>query len=111
MEEITYTEKDGYLYPDIILPEEENVEIGIWGQRRKAFLKEHRKTLYYTLLSDGKLNQHLVDVDKQANDMFQQLVKHLAEKEVITENLKANSTMEWVKKMNNIQPRVREVIQ
>ena len=110
MEKNTYTEMDGYLYPYLILPEEKNVEVGFCGQRRKEFLKKHRKELYYTLLSGGKLNQHLADVDKQANDMFEQLVQYLAEKEGITENLKANSPMEWVQKMNNIYSRARDVI-
>jgi len=73
-------------------------------------LKEHKKVLFYTLISGGKLNQHLAEVDKQASDMFEQLVKHLAEKEGITENLKAIATMKWVQKMNNIYSRARDVI-
>ena len=92
------------------LPEEEQQPIGLWGQRHLRYLKQSHKVLYYNLLTSGKLNSHIAEIDKQANDMFFQLVKELAEKENITEELKSNDQMLWVQKMNNIRNRVTETV-
>ena len=84
--------------------------IGIWGMRRKEYLKQHRQSLYYELLFSGKLNDHLADIEEQAQDIFSLLVKEYAEKEGITEQLKATDQMKWVQKMNNIRERVSETV-
>ncbi len=104
MENRIYDEKNGlwyekqgnYYLPCISLPEEENEPIGIWGQRHLRYLKQHRKVLYTNLLTSGKLNSHLAELNKQAEDMFFRVVKQLAEKEGVTEKLKAENQMEWV---------------
>ena len=96
MEKVIYGEKNGlwyelqgdYYIPCLKLPEEEQQPIGLWGQRHLIYLKQSHKVLYYNLLTSGKLNSHIAEIDKQANDMFFQLVKELAEKENITEELK-----------------------
>ncbi len=106
----TYCQVGDYLLPNITIPEEETVHIGIWGQRHLRYLKQHRKVLYTNLLTSGKLNIHLAEIDKQADDMFFRLVKELAEKEGVTEQLKAENQMEWVGRMNNIRNRAEEVV-
>ena len=106
----TYSQVGDYLLPDLTLPEEEQKPIGIWGQRRLRYLKQQRKVLYYNLLTSGKLNEHLADIDEQAEDMFFRLVKQLAEQESVTEALKSESQIEWVDRMNNIRNRVTEII-
>ena len=96
MEKVIYDEKNGlwyelqgdYYIPCLKLPEEEQQPIGLWGQRHLRYLKQSHKVLYYNLLTSGKLNSHIAEIDKQANDMFFQLVKEVAEKENITEELK-----------------------
>ncbi len=118
MENRFYDEKNGlwyekqgdYYLPCISLPEEENEPIGIWGQRHLRYLKQHRKVLYTNLLTSGKLNSHLAELNKQAEDMFFRVVKQLAEKEGVTEKLKAENQMEWVQKMNNIRARATEIV-
>lgn len=104
----TYRQEGDYLLPNLTVPE--STPIGIWGQRRKRYLKEHRQTLYTALLLSGKLNDHLSDIDEQAEAMFSQLIKHMAEQENITEQLKADSQMKWVRCMNSIRNRVIEII-
>ena len=106
----TYTMQGDYRLPNLILPTEEERPIGIWGQRRLNYLKYHRKVLYYNLLTSGKLHSHLVDVEEQAQDLFSRLVKEYAEKEGITEQLKATDQMKWVQRMNNIRERVTETV-
>ncbi len=106
----TYRQIGDYLLPNITIPEEETVNIGIWGQRHLRYLKQHRKILYTNLLTSGKLNSHLTEIDKQAEDMFFRLVKELAEQEGVTETLKAENQMEWVGRMNNIRNRAEEVV-
>lgn len=106
----TYTQQGDYLIPCLTLHYEEKVEIGLWGQRHLIYLKQSHKVLYYNLLTSGKLNSHIAEIDKQANDMFFRLVKELAEKENITEELKSNDQMLWVQKMNNIRNRVTEIV-
>ena len=118
MEKVIYDEKNGlwyelqgdYYIPCLKLPEEEQQPIGLWGQRHLIHLKQSHKVLYYNLLTSGKLNSHIAEIDKQANDMFFQLVKELAEKENITEELKSNDQMLWVQKMNYIRNRVTEIV-
>lgn len=95
----TYHEENGYLIPDLILPpEEETQPIGIWGQRHLKYLKEHKRAIYATLLTKGKLNSYLADIDRQAEEMFSRLVKQMAEREGVTEQRKADNKLEWVKK-------------
>ena len=106
----TYTQVGDYLLPNLILPEQQDQPIGIWGQRHARYLKQHHKIIYMNLLTSGKLNNYLVDIDNQAENLFLQLVKQLAESEDITEELKAKDQMEWVRKMNNIRSRVVEII-
>ena len=104
----TYRQEGDYFLPNLAVPE--NAPVGIWGQRRRQYLREHRKALYNTLLLSGKLNSHLAGINQQANDMFSQLVEQMAEQEGITEQLKADSQMEWVGRMNNIRSAVEEIV-
>lgn len=106
----TYTKQGDYLLPNLILPAEETGYIGVWGQRRLNYLKHHRKVLYYNLLTSGKLHSHLADTEEQAQQLFSRLVKQYAEKESVTEELKATDMMLWVQKMNNISNRATEVV-
>lgn len=97
-----YELQGDYYLPCLKLPEEEQAHIEIWGQRHRRYLKEHRKVLYLNLLTSGKLNDYLADIDKQAEETFERLVKQMAEREGVTEQLKAADQMEWVGCMNNI---------
>ena len=106
----TYTQAGDYLLPNLTIPEEEQKPIGIWGQRHARYLKRYYKILYYNLLSSGKLNAHLAEIDRQAEEMFFRLVKQMAEREGVTEQLKAQNQMEWVGRMNNIRNGVAEII-
>ena len=107
---IRYTLQGDYYLPDLQLPHEKETEIGLWGQRRLRHLKQNRKVLYTNLLTTGKLNDHLTEIDKQAEDMFFRLVKQMAEREGVMVKLKADNQMEWVGRMNNIRSRVQEVV-
>ncbi len=107
----TYTKQGDYLLPNLILQaEEETGYIGVWGQRRLNYLKNYRKVLYYNLLTSGKLHSHLADTEEQAQQLFSRLVKQYAEKESVTEQLKATDQMKWVQKMNNIRNCATEVV-
>ena len=106
----TYTQAGDYLLPNLTIPEEEQKPIGIWGQRHARHLKQHHKILYYNLLTSGKLNAHLAEIDRQAEEMFFRLVKQMAEREGVTEQLKAQNQMEWVRQMNSIRNRVSEIV-
>ena len=106
----TYTLQGDYCLPNISLPAEEERPIGVWGQRRLRYLKQHHKVLYYNLLTSGKLHSHLADIEEQAQTFFSRLVKEYAEKEGVTEQLKATDQMAWVRRMNNIRSRVIEVV-
>ena len=106
----TYTRVGNYLLPNLTLSEEEQKPIGIWGQRHARYLKQNHKVPYCNLLTSGKLNGYLADIDEQAEDMFFRLVKQMAEREGVTEQLKAKNQMEWVGKMNNILNSALEVI-
>ena len=118
MEKFIYDEKNGlwyelqgdYYLPCLKLSEGEQQPVGLWGQRHLRYIKQNRKVLYTNLLTSGKLNGYLSDLDKQAEDMFSRLVKQMAEREGVTEKLKAENQMEWVGRMNNIRSRAKEVI-
>lgn len=100
----TYTQIGDYLLPDLSLPaEKDDRPIGIWGQRRLRYLKQYHKVIYYNLLTSGKLHSHLADTEEQAQQLFLRLVKELAEKEGVTEQLKSADQMAWVRRMNNIR--------
>ena len=100
---------DYYLIAGDDEPDEEQKPIGIWGQRHLRYLKNHRKVLYANLLTSGKLNIYLADIDNQAEKMFGQLVKQMAAAEGVTEQLKADNQMVWVGRMNNIRNRATEI--
>ncbi len=106
----TYTMQGDYRLPDVTLPPEEEHLIGVWGQRRFRYLKQHHKVLYYNLLTSGKLHSHLADTEEQAQALFSRLVKELSEKEGVTEQLKVENPMEWIRRMNNICNRVTEIV-
>ena len=106
----TYTMQGDYRQPNLLPPTEEERPIGVWGQRRLHYLKHHRKVLYYNLLTSGKLHSHLADIEEQAQNLFSQLVKEYAEKEGVTEQLKATDQMKWVQQMNNIRNKVSELV-
>ena len=106
----TYTQVGDYLLPNLKLPEEEQQPIGVWGQRHRRYLKEHRRATYTPLLTSGKLNSYLADIDRQAEELFSRLVKQMAEAEGVTEQLKADNQMEWVRRMNNIRNRAMEIV-
>lgn len=117
MDKYIYDEKNGlwyelqgdYYLPCLKLPKEESRHIGVWGQRHLRYLKQHRKVLYSELLISGKLNDYLADLNEQAEEMFSRLVKQLAEKEGLTEALKAENQMLWVQRINNIRSAAMEV--
>lgn len=106
----TYTMRGDYCLPNLTLPPEEERPIGVWGQRRLRYLKQHHKILYYNLLASGKLRSHLADVEEEAQTLFLRLVKQYAEREGITEQLKDENPMEWVRRMNNIRSQVTEIV-
>lgn len=105
-----YTMQGDYRLPNLLPPNDEERSIGVWGQRRLNYLKHHHKILYYNLLTSGKLHSHLADTEEHAQALFFRLVKEHAEKEGITENLKATDQMKWVQKINNIRKRVTETV-
>ena len=107
----TYTQIGDYLLPDLSLPaEKETGNIGVWALRHKRYLKQHHKVLYYNLLTSGKLDSYLADIEEQAKQLFLRLVKELAEKEGVTEQLKSADPIAWVRKMNNIRNRSSEIV-
>lgn len=107
----TYTQVGDYMLPDLLPAEEEKeANIGIWGMRHKRYLKQNHNVLYYNLLTSGKLNSYLADIEQQAQQLFLRQVKDLAEKENITEKLKSENQMLWVQKMNNIRNQATEIV-
>ena len=107
----TYTQVGDYMLPDLLPAEEEKeANIGVGAMRHKRYLKQNHKVRYYNLLTSGKLNSYLADIDRQAEELFLRLVKDLAEKENVTEELKATDMMLWVQKMNNIRNRATEIV-
>ena len=118
MEKYIYNENNGlwyelqgdYYLPCLKLPEEPEVHIGVWGQRHRHYLKTYRRALYTSLLTSGKLNSYLADIDRQAEEMFSRLVKQMAEAEGVNEKLKSTDQMVWVRKLNNIRNRATEIV-
>lgn len=118
MKKQIYNEKNGlwyelvgdYYLPCLKLPEEEHKPVGVWGQRHERYLREHKRAVYTALLTSGKLNSYLADIDQQAQDMFLRLVEQMAEREGVTERLKAEDQMRWVRLMNNIRNRANEIV-
>ena len=118
MDRYIYDEKNGLWYelqgdcyvPCLKLPEEEPSHIGVWGQRHLRYLKQYHKVRYYNLLTNGKLNGHLANIDRQAEELFFRLVKQLSEKEGVAETLKAENQMLWVQKMNNLRNAAMEIV-
>ena len=118
MEKYIYNNNNGLFYelqgdyyiPCLVLDEEETQPIGMWGRKHLRYIKEHRRALYTTLLISGKLNSHLAEIDSQATEMFDRLVKQLSEKEGITEQLKAQDQMAWVGALNNIRNAAEEIL-
>lgn len=109
--ELEYRKCGDYYIPNLVAPENmKNFKIGKYGKLRLRYLKEHKKAEYTILLMDNKLQKHLMDIDKTANERFDLLMKQFAEKENITEELKATNQMEWVCRMNNIKNRAEEII-
>ena len=106
----TYTIQGDYYLPDLTLPAEEERPTGVWAQRHMRYLKQHHKILYYNMLTSGKLHSHLADVEKEAQSLFLRLVKQYAEREGVTEQLKAENPTEWVQRMNNIRSRAAETV-
>ena len=107
---IRYTLQGDYYLPDLALPAEEQQPIGIWGQRHLRHIKQNQRVLYTNLLTSGKLNSYLADINLQAEDMFFRLVKQMAEREGVTEQLKADNQMAWVGRMNNIRSRAIGIV-
>lgn len=107
---ISYTLQGDYYLPDLALPPEEEQSIGIWGQRHLRYIRQHKRLLYSNLLTSGKLNSYLADVDRQAEELFSQLVKQMSKSEGITEKLKAENQMLWVGKMNSIKDSATEIV-
>mgnify|MGYP001562505370 FL=1 len=106
-----YTQVGDYLLPNLSLSaEEKESNIGVWAMRHKRYLKQNHKVRYYNLLTSGKLNLYLVDIEEQAQNLFSRLVKDLAEKENVTEKLKSDNPILWVQKMNNIRKRATEIV-
>ncbi|MYN68748.1 TnpV protein [Streptococcus suis] len=106
-----YELQGDYYNPCLTLPtEKEHKPIGLWGQRHKRYLQEHNKIFYTTLLTSGKLNEYLVDVDKQTEERFERLVEQMKQSQGITEQLKSENALEWVQRMNNIQACAREIV-
>ncbi|MBR5527527.1 MAG: TnpV protein [Clostridia bacterium] len=118
MEKVIYDEKNGlwyelqgdYYIPCLKLPEEEQQHIGVWGQRHLRYIKQNRKVFYLNLLTSGKLNGYLADINKQAENMLFRLVKQMSEREGVTEKLKVDNQMEWAGRMNNIRSRATEIV-
>ena len=108
MSEITYHREGDYLIPDLLPPEAPH--IGAWGVRRKRYLQQYHGGIYTGLFLSGKLNTHLEEIDRAANEMFDLLMKQYAAREGVTEQLKAENQMEWVRRMNSIRERVTEVV-
>ena len=108
---VTYREVNGYLIPNIKLPPEEaNVRLGKWGMLYKDYLQMNKKVFFNTLLMQGKLYQHCVEVEKQANEMLELLIEQMKKVEGVTEQLKEENQMEWVQRMGNIEARAREIV-
>ena len=107
---ITYTLQGDYYLPDLSLPVEEEISIGVWGNRHKRFLKKHHRGIYNEFLVSGKLQRYLAQIDRDAQEMFDLLVRQIAEQEGVAETLKSENQMEWVQRMNSIRNRATEIV-
>lgn len=107
---VEYRQAGDYMLPNVALVELKEYQIGVWGQRYKRYLKSNHRVFYYNYLTSGRLYEHIAEVDTRAEEMFQELVKTLAEKENVTEKLKAENTFLWVRRMNNIRNRASEIV-
>ena len=105
-----YAKKGDYYLPELALPPEEEKPIGLWGQRHLQYLKEHKQFVYLNLLTNGRLNEYLSSIDEQAEDMFFRLVKEYADRQGVTEQLKAESQLKWTGMMNNIRSTAEEIV-
>lgn len=108
--EITYTQQGDYLLPDLKLPEQPKVKIGIWGRRHECYIKQYHKIRYFNLLTSCKLTAYLAEVDREATEMYDKLVQQLAKQEGVTEQLKSKNTVLWVRCMNNIRNCATEIV-
>ena len=106
-----YHEVNGYLVPDLRLPTKEEQLIGTWGQRHLDYLKQYRKVTYTNLLTSGRLNTYLADIDRQAQERFERLIEGMKQAQGITERLKEENALEWTGKMNNIRACAREIVE
>jgi hypothetical protein len=106
----TYTQVGDYLLPNLVMDPQPEGEIGLWGWRRKQYLKEHRKGTYNAMLLNGTLTQHLIDTNTEALDLMESLVKQMAKAEGVTEELKRRDQLGWVRRMNNIRNRAEEIV-
>ena len=107
---ISYTLQGDYYLPDLALPSEEEQPVGIWGQRHLRYIRQHKRTFYINLLTSGKLNGYLADIEQLAEEMFSRLVKQMAEREGVTEELKAENPVSWISRMNNIRSMATEIV-
>ena len=107
---ITYTQQGDYLLPDLVLPEQPNVKIGIWGRRHERYIKQHHKLLYFNLLTSCKLTAYLADIDEEATEMYDRLVEQISKQEGVTEQLKSDNQILWIKRMNIIRNRATEIV-
>ena len=105
-----YTLQGDYYLPNLTLPVEENEPIGIWGQRHLRYIRQYKRIFYTNLLTSGRLNSHLADIDRQAEELFFRLVEQMAERNGVTENLKAEQPMKWVGKMNALREAAAEIV-
>ena len=108
--EITYTQQGDYLLPDVKLPEQPKVEIGIWGRRHERYIKQHHKILYFNLLTSCKLTAYLAVVDEEATEMYDRLVRQIAKQEGVNEKLKSDNQILWIQRMNIIRNRATEIV-
>ena len=106
----TYSQQGDYLLPNLKMPKQPEYNIGVWGQRRRRYLKKHRPILYTNLLTSCKLSEHLAEIDEECNERMESLVKDMAKQEGVTEVLKATDQMAWVRRMNNICNRAKEIV-
>ncbi len=106
----TYHEENGYLIPDLRLPAEEEQPIGTWGQRHLDYLKQYRKVTYTNLLTSGRLNAYLANINEQAQERFERLIEDMKQAQGITEQLKAENNLEWIGRLNNIRACAREIV-
>ena len=107
----TYIRHGDYLIPCLTLPEEEQRFVGVWGQRHKRYLKEHKRVVYITLLTSGRLNSYLADIEEQAQERFERLIEGMKQAQGITEQLKAENALEWTGCLNNIRACAREIVE